>query len=456
MKVDFKISKGARWVSAAAFAAVGLRALFIAPVLDSTDAVNFALALRHFDLRLHQPHFPGYPLYVLAAQPFAWIASLPVALALPGVLSSALLVGAVYRAVRGRAGEAAGILSAWLVAVAPPLVEVGAAPGSDGLALALFASAFALLFVATERGMVLRPLAIAGGLAGLGLGVRPSAAPLLPSFFLLIALLAPGRRPLTTVLCGWALGTAIWLVPLVGLVGGRTLIDLGLVHIAGHFSTWGGAMGASPSVSGLGHRAVELLRHSATGLGPAIGLAAMLLLLYPRPRPRRTALLWAAVALPYAIWVWLAQNVERTRHAAPLTAILCVAVALAVTHSARGRSWASCGAVASAAILLLLQPRPAPWRRDAALWIQQHLGLERVVLLGSHLPRVAHFYAPALRTGQAVDGGDVARVASALGNGVTVLASSEIPALQRSDLQLQPLVQWGGRTLYAAHFVGKR
>ena len=38
---------------------------FLAPSLEDIDSINFALGLRHFDPALHQPHPPGYPVYML-------------------------------------------------------------------------------------------------------------------------------------------------------------------------------------------------------------------------------------------------------------------------------------------------------------------------------------------------------------------------------------------------------
>jgi len=45
-----------------------LRVPFRSHVLYHWDSVNFALALEHFDVRLHQPHPPGYFLYVMAGK----------------------------------------------------------------------------------------------------------------------------------------------------------------------------------------------------------------------------------------------------------------------------------------------------------------------------------------------------------------------------------------------------
>ena len=42
-----------------------LRLLYISPWLEDWDSVQFALAMNNYSLDLHQPHAPGYPLYIL-------------------------------------------------------------------------------------------------------------------------------------------------------------------------------------------------------------------------------------------------------------------------------------------------------------------------------------------------------------------------------------------------------
>src|ERR1044072_4732678 len=47
-----------------AVAFVAAHSPFLPQSLEDIDSINFALGLRHFDLALHQPHPPGYPLYI--------------------------------------------------------------------------------------------------------------------------------------------------------------------------------------------------------------------------------------------------------------------------------------------------------------------------------------------------------------------------------------------------------
>ena len=51
---------------------------FLAPSLEDIDSINFALGLREFDVARHQPHPPGYPVYVALGRvsrgAMAWVA----------------------------------------------------------------------------------------------------------------------------------------------------------------------------------------------------------------------------------------------------------------------------------------------------------------------------------------------------------------------------------------------
>src|SRR5690349_3121155 len=41
---------------------------FLAPALEDIDSINFALGLHHYDPSLHQPHPPGYPVFIAAGR----------------------------------------------------------------------------------------------------------------------------------------------------------------------------------------------------------------------------------------------------------------------------------------------------------------------------------------------------------------------------------------------------
>ena len=63
------------------------RLCFVGRYLDSCDSIDFALGLHDYDLSLLQPHFPGYPVYMVASSLCFKLSHQDVwSLVMPGVL----------------------------------------------------------------------------------------------------------------------------------------------------------------------------------------------------------------------------------------------------------------------------------------------------------------------------------------------------------------------------------
>src|SRR5437870_3364473 len=58
--------------------------------LDDWDSVQFALGVKRFDLFAHQPHPPGYPLYIF----FGWLGAHMARMEIPSALILASCLGA--------------------------------------------------------------------------------------------------------------------------------------------------------------------------------------------------------------------------------------------------------------------------------------------------------------------------------------------------------------------------
>ena len=105
---------------AAALVTVLSRLPFRAAMLSNHDAVNYALALNHFDMRLHQPHPPGYILYILLGRAFNLIFHDHLtALVWFSIVFSGLAVVAVYLAGREMFNRRVGAIAALLLATSP-------------------------------------------------------------------------------------------------------------------------------------------------------------------------------------------------------------------------------------------------------------------------------------------------------------------------------------------------
>jgi hypothetical protein len=194
------------------------RFAFRSHFLYDLDSVNFALGMRRFDPRVHQPHPPGYYLYVLmgrAVNYFVHDANL--ALVLVSIAASMVCAGLIYNLAREwfgtRAAQFAGVLFllsplAWFHGIVALTYSVEAA------ASALIGT----LCWRIERGRAgyIVPTAMVLGITA---GVRPSSILFLGPLFLFSVRRAPVSRMLLGAVALAATGAA-WFFPMIAASGG--------------------------------------------------------------------------------------------------------------------------------------------------------------------------------------------------------------------------------------------
>ncbi|WP_052702864.1 glycosyltransferase family 39 protein [Paenibacillus beijingensis] len=365
-----------------ASAALGVQALLLIgwtllslsrlnPYAAAWDEVDFALALQRFDLLAMQPHFPGYPYFVLGAKLVHYWISDPV-LAYD-ILNVALTLSSsvpLWFVARRSLSPAMSGLTVLIVLTAPYLWLQTVSPMSEAAGIAALWWYLWFLLEAMRRG---RRRWIFGALAlfGVVMGIRLSFAPFgLGLVWLGLLQLVRWRRegkrllPRAAAYAGAAAGAQLlWVAGLVFSEGGPAgFVQLAGAFVAGHFSEWGGGIAASPMPP-----AERLLRFAGGNVlwtgwfarSTALMLAAAALLLAavlragavrpPRadaPAPRAVrgaaaralgraadllrspppAAALAALGTAYAVWALLAQNIDKPRHITPLVGILWLLV----------------------------------------------------------------------------------------------------------------------------------
>lgn len=182
--------------------------------LDEWDSVQFALALDEFNLWKHQPHPPGYPMYVFSGYLLHAVGLDPItALVLVGCLAGAVFIGLWFRIV----AEAFSESLAWLVAAATALTPAVWLTATKALtdvpaaAALTFAVWLALRYVRTPtlRGLV--QTALAGALAT---GFRPQWFAVVLVLLITAVLRARGRgRDWAIMVVALLAGNLLWLVP---------------------------------------------------------------------------------------------------------------------------------------------------------------------------------------------------------------------------------------------------
>ena len=191
-----------------------------ARMLYNWDAVQFALALREYDVAKHQPHPPGYILYVaLGRLVNAWLDDPTAAYVILAVVFSGLTTFVVYHLALAAYDRATALAAATLLAVSPLFWFYGSV-GLTYAGEALVASTVAYFAFRALHGGT-RAVWLGAGCLGLAGGLRQSVLLLL--FPLWLGAAAVGVRRWRTVVTGaiiLAVTVLSWFLPMVWWTGG--------------------------------------------------------------------------------------------------------------------------------------------------------------------------------------------------------------------------------------------
>lgn len=190
------------------------------------DAVNFVLAMGNYDVRLHHPQPPGYPVFIAMGRALQLVFPDPNnALVAVAMLLSAGAVAALYWLGRMLWNRMVGLIAA-LYLLGSVTFWTNGAVALAYPSLALFSTLAALCAWeshATQRAVVRRPalpwLLALSAVYTIGAGFRPD----LLLFLLPLWIWGHWRQPLRSILVSGALVVAIvlaWFVPMVALSGG--------------------------------------------------------------------------------------------------------------------------------------------------------------------------------------------------------------------------------------------
>jgi hypothetical protein len=361
----------------------------LAPSLEDIDSINFALGLRDFSVADHQPHPPGYPVYIaLGRASLAVIsAAMPAlsqttaeakALAVWSALGGAVALVAAARFFRSVDDSGPGHERTppmvWLLAAAPLFWTTGLRPMSDMTGLALALAAQALLASGVSR-----PLLLVWGalVAGVAAGVRIQTALLTVPVLLWAGNRArhAGADRGSRVSWEWLIsrpGAALvagglsWAVPLMLVSGGVWPYLAALGSQAGEDFAYVDMLWANPTPRRLAMALYEtfVLPWASIPLTAVVGLAAAVGAIALLQRNRQALWVVALAYLPYATFHLLAQETFHTRYALPLVP----AVAWLAVHgvsAVSGRYAPACVAAITLASFAVALPPSLAYAREA-------------------------------------------------------------------------------------------
>jgi hypothetical protein len=194
---------------------------FRAQILHHWDSVNFALAMDHFDVRLHQPHPPGtFVIYIMLGRLFdAFLHDSNASLVWLSVVLSGLGTGALFLLTEEWFGRKAGLTTALLTIVSPLVWFHGEVALS--YMLEFFWVPLVVWFcykMETKSWWALLASALLIGVAG---GIRPNTPVFLfPLWAVGIIVHKYPFKKILVALLVMGLGVLIWAVPMVTMSGG--------------------------------------------------------------------------------------------------------------------------------------------------------------------------------------------------------------------------------------------
>ncbi|MDN4593455.1 hypothetical protein [Polycladomyces subterraneus] len=426
------------WMKAAGLvlAAVLVRLFWTTDWPESWDAVDFALALRRYDLFAMQPHFPGYPFFILAGHFFLpFIQNEYLSLSWVSAVSGGIGVGFFYGLARRFLPEIWAFWAAVWLTVHPMTWLASEQPMSDAMGLATaillwWTVSFSLRWPDGDQrhGWVLVSGAV---VAAVLLGVRLSYWPLTAVLFYpaIRLLVVKGRWQLTAervrfliLAAGLGVGlTGAWVLAVSNSEGGVTrFFRLGSAFTEGHFTQWGDtAFTGAPSWV---DRMIEFFRRqiwmAAMGgwyptapawqwiTGGAVAAALLAAVCFGRRWGDHRVRLVALWIIPYGLWIFFGQNVEKWRHILPLIPAMILVAMWGIRRLAQRRRSAAFGLLAliltlqtcQGASLVRIHHDEKPAVVEMADYVKKHYDPDHVVLITWEEERVLYARDPRYET----------------------------------------------------------
>lgn len=313
---------------------VGYRFFFIETFARSWDAVDFALALDEFDLIEMQPHFPGYPYFIVGGMFFyQWIDDPIRALTIFNLTMFMLSSIPIYLIAREKFIVNYSLFIVLLVQSIGYISMLSVQPMSEIAAISVMWWYIWSLIIASKTNHLWIKI-LPGFLFSLILGIRLSylvfGAGILWQW--LNEVKRHGKKHIIMMMITAVLFQLIWIIGLIASIGGlKSFWSISIGFVEGHFSSWGGAVSATEtSVIDRFYLAIvnnifwEGFANESIFAMVLIFILFGLFILNIKHLPKKYYFILVLSGC-YLLWAIFAQNIDKPRHIAPL---LCLGLFL--------------------------------------------------------------------------------------------------------------------------------
>jgi MFS family permease len=281
------------------------RFVFRSHYLYDLDSVNFGLAIRRFDPRVHQPHPPGYFLYICLGRVFNFLLhDANLALIVMSILASCGVVILIYKMALDWFGQSAARF-AGAIFLFSPLAWFHGTVALTYSVEAFFSALLGYLCWRISSGSK-QLILLAAVILGISAGVRPSSLLFLGPLFLFA--LWKGRHKPKSVVAGvaaLALTLACWTIPMLWASGGIKAYFDALISLWQLVPSKGTVFNSSPATSIARACTIVFILFLIFG---AASLAPLAIMRRTKPADRGRLMFvtaWTAPALCFFTFVFL-------------------------------------------------------------------------------------------------------------------------------------------------------
>jgi hypothetical protein len=311
----------------------------INPFASTWDQVDFALAISRYDLLAMQPHFPGYPYFILGGKIFSILFDNPAkSLAFFNIcLFSTTLYPTYQIGKRYLTKEKALLFSVILYSSSYVLLLVNQ-PISEGAAISVlcwYVWSLQKSLHSQNSLQILIPLLFLSILFGIRLSYLPFAIGIVYLFYIKWKMKQVRIKRLLQLTFVGMMFQMIWVLAIALSEGSITgFIKLSIAFTSGHFQDWGGSVGSN-SIP-LWDRIYQFIIHNIFWTGFftqskilmfMFGFMFLLLIFYlykNRFSLDKFYVLILFLNATYFIWALLAQNIDKPRHIIPIVMLSLV------------------------------------------------------------------------------------------------------------------------------------
>ncbi|PLR79599.1 hypothetical protein CVD25_20230 [Bacillus canaveralius] len=310
--------------------------IYVNPFASTWDQVDFTLGLQRYDIMAMQPHFPGYPYFILGGKFIhLFIENPSQALTIFNILCYVSALYPIYRLTRVYlASEFSALMTAVLYTASFCIVMVNQ-PISEGAALAFlwwYLWSLEISLIKERRWFMIVPLFLLSIILGIRLSYLPFSIGVIYLFYIKWKTNRLSLKEVFGLSAVAIVFQLVWVIAIIVSEGGMSgFLKLSLGFTSGHFQSWGGAV--APGSESVAARAGQLvfdnffwtgISAQSVVLGCLYGLLILLFLYGFRLKfflqsqfLHMPALLFGF----YFIWALLAQNIDKPRHILPLTVL---------------------------------------------------------------------------------------------------------------------------------------